>query len=423
MLDTIDTIFQTTTTVFALYFALISVFALLGKKKEKQTDKQLKFAVLIAARNESSCIAGIITSLQKQNYPPDLLDIIVVPNNCTDHTAQVAAEAGAMVLPTPSTVKCKGAALQYAMNQLMEGDEHYDAFMVFDADNEASPQFVAAMNRTLCNGANVVKSRIFAKNQTQSWVATCYDIFFCSANLFLNRARVRIGLSARLIGTGFCVTCDYLDKIHGFQTKTMTEDAEFYAICAGNGEKIAFCEDAITYDEEPLDFKTSMTQRKRWMSGIMQVFILKLPHLLKGLFRPKSARVACDALIQFSFAYVQAFLPFVLLLALVNSPVAFISSLPLSMLIAYLGSVANAIFVLTLEKRISCNKHTLLGIVLFPLFLLSFIPLQTFSLFHKTRVWKHTGVRASQFEQPISHRKKWFPTRTTTTSPCKGDVA
>ncbi len=56
------------------------------------------------------------------------------------------------------------------------------------------------MNQTLCNGVRVAKSRILAKNREDSWVAMCYEIHFCTANLFLNRARVRIGLSARLIG-------------------------------------------------------------------------------------------------------------------------------------------------------------------------------------------------------------------------------
>ncbi len=66
------------------------MFSLFGKKKEKQTDKKLKFAALIAARNEETSISRIIHSLKNQDYPNELIDIFVIPNNCTDNTGPVA---------------------------------------------------------------------------------------------------------------------------------------------------------------------------------------------------------------------------------------------------------------------------------------------------------------------------------------------
>ena len=59
--------------MFAIYFGIISIFSLFGKKKENQTDIRLKFAILIPARNEEKCIAGIIRSLKKQDYPDKAL--------------------------------------------------------------------------------------------------------------------------------------------------------------------------------------------------------------------------------------------------------------------------------------------------------------------------------------------------------------
>lgn len=47
-------------------------------------------AVLIAARNEAAVIGSLIDSLKRQNYPADRIDIYVVADNCTDHTAEVA---------------------------------------------------------------------------------------------------------------------------------------------------------------------------------------------------------------------------------------------------------------------------------------------------------------------------------------------
>ena len=123
--------------LLSLYFLAVSLFCLCRRKKPAASAGQRRFAILIAARNEESCIAGLIESLQAQRYPRELFDIWVLPNNCTDHTVEAAQRAGARIMEMPSSVRSKGAALQYAADTLLRGQQHYDAFCVFDADNEA----------------------------------------------------------------------------------------------------------------------------------------------------------------------------------------------------------------------------------------------------------------------------------------------
>ena len=57
-----------------------------------------RFAILVAARNEELVIGNLINSLLAQDYPRELYDIWVIPNNCTDHTAQAARDFGANVM-------------------------------------------------------------------------------------------------------------------------------------------------------------------------------------------------------------------------------------------------------------------------------------------------------------------------------------
>lgn len=400
MLETISDAFFIFMKVFAAYFTVISIFAFCRPKKAPETEHRLRFAVLVPARNEESCITGIVESLFTQNYPSELADIYVIPNNCTDDTEGTAIRAGAKILNVSSSVQSKGAALHEACELLLASDKGYDAFCVFDADNEADINFLSAMNKTLCSGARVAKSRIVSKNRSQSWVCSCYDIYFCFANLFLNRARSVLGLSARLIGTGFAIRRDFLEELGGFNTETITEDAEFYAICAALGEKIAFCEDALTYDEEPLSFKTSLIQRRRWMSGVMQVTRLKMGDLTAGLLHRHSFFFSFDILMQFCFSYVQAIIPFAILLAFIANPTEFVLSVPLSLLTGCLGAAANAVLALLLQKRFTFSMIP--GILMYPLFVFSFIPLQTLSLFKHTTDWheiRHTGVRRFYHEK------------------------
>jgi len=379
--------------ILAVYFAVISVFAFARTRRLPEPKKRLRFAVLVPARNEERCVAGIVESIKNQRYSGPPADIYVIPNNCSDCTEEAARRAGAQILRVSENVRSKGAALHEAM-ALLADDSRFDAFCVFDADNEADEGFLEAMNRTLCAGANVAKSRILSKNRRQSWVCACYDIYFCIANQFLNRARGNLGMSARLIGTGFAVNREFLRSIGGWNTETITEDAEFYAQCAIRGEKIAYCEGAVTYDEEPLDFATSLVQRKRWMSGVMQVAQQKAPQLARGLKRTRSFLTCFDASVQFAFLYIQAFLPFLLLVSLALDPASVLRSLPLSLALGYGGGLLNAVLALALERRLS--KDMLPGILMYPLFLASFILLQTVSLFLRTERWRetlHTGVR------------------------------
>ena len=167
--------FTILTSIFGVYFAVISLCCLIRRHNTPTSDKHLRFAVLIPARNEAQCIAGIIDSLHRQDYPQELVDIFVIPNNCRDNTAAVAAAAGARILPVSSAVQSKGQALHEAFSYLLLTESH-QAFCVFDADNELNPTFLSEMNRALAV-SRVVKSRIFAKTPMKVGFARATTVF------------------------------------------------------------------------------------------------------------------------------------------------------------------------------------------------------------------------------------------------------
>ncbi|GAE89490.1 glycosyltransferase [Acetivibrio straminisolvens JCM 21531] len=53
--------------------------------------------MIVAAHNEEAVIAHIVDSLFRQNYPRNLFDVFVIADNCTDRTAEIAEEHGAIV--------------------------------------------------------------------------------------------------------------------------------------------------------------------------------------------------------------------------------------------------------------------------------------------------------------------------------------
>ena len=258
-------------TIFWIYQLMISISSLINfKEKPVLEEKNHKFMAIIPAHNEEMVVENLIKSLQNQNYPKELYDIYVIADNCTDRTATIAKNAGANVYERfDSTHKTKGAALNWFLEQKIEENADYDAFCVFDADNIVDVQFLKNMNKKLCQGETVVQGYRDIKNPTDSWITAGYAIFYWTMNRFYHLARYNVGLSPLINGTGFMVRFDQV-KPEGWNTKTLTEDIEFSLKQIIRGRKLGWAKDAIVYDEQPVGFKQSWSQRSRWTVGHIQ---------------------------------------------------------------------------------------------------------------------------------------------------------
>ena len=124
-----------------------------------------RIAVLIAARNEQSVIGNLIDSVKAQDYPTELVDVFVVADNCTDLTGSVAGAHGANVyFRNDQTQVGKGYALQYLLHCIEEDFAPYDGYLVLDADNVLSPDYITEINKTFSDGYQIVTSYRNSKN-------------------------------------------------------------------------------------------------------------------------------------------------------------------------------------------------------------------------------------------------------------------
>ena len=258
-------------TIYWIYQLVISVCSLIKvKDKPLVEDKEHKFMMIIPSHNEEKVIKELVDSLQNLDYNKKLYDIYVIADNCTDNTAQIAKDAGAIVYERfDEKHKTKGYALQWFLQQKIEEDAPYDAFCIFDADNIVDKNFLKAMNKKLNQGEDVVQGYRDIKNPSDSWITAGYAIFYWTMNRFYHLARYNLGLSPLINGTGFMVKFDVV-KPDGWQTKTLTEDIEFSLKRIIAGKKLGWATDAIVYDEQPVGFKQSWSQRSRWTVGHIQ---------------------------------------------------------------------------------------------------------------------------------------------------------
>ena len=382
--------------IISVYFLGTASFVWKKPAPIPRGEPGTRFAVITAARNEEAVIGKFVESMQAQDYPKELFDIYVAPNQCSDRTEERARAAGARIIHCPGHIRCKGDALHEVFRQLMERD--YDAFCVFDADNEADPQFLSRMNDAFLAGAKVAKGRQEAKNPEDSWVAACYAIYFDFFRYFFNRPRAAWGLSAKLVGTGFAVHRDILEKMGGWNTVTIAEDAEFSAQCAAMGERIWWVEEAVTYDEQPTSFRVSLIQRKRWCSGIMQV-AKKRMRALAGAWNAGSWPYVLDFMMFLAAPFAQALsvvpLGLTLLAAAAGEPGAMdaLRLLPLYLPISYAAATALA-WGMQKAKGGTISPGMWKGIFGFAFFMAAWIPLQVCSLCRETKKWeeiRHVG--------------------------------
>lgn len=375
--------------VYGLYFVITALFLFKKRKKDSiVSDKYSHFTILIPARNEEEVIKDAIQSFKRQKYPKDNYEIIVVINNTTDNTLGVCNAEGVRGILCERKIKNKGDALKEAFDRLKK--EKTDAYIIMDADNVVNDEFLGEMNKSLNEGTLVAKSSMDIKAKENTWVSSSYAIYFFIQSILYSIPRNNIGASCAINGTGIMIKKEVIDKF-GFNVRTITEDLEFMTLCALNNIKIKFVERAICYAEHPSDFKVSMIQRRRWTKGIYEGFIIYFNSIIKNIIKRPNIELL-DSLLIYST-------PLILILSLISIFINFlIVPLPIyliitsfSLLVSYISISLCALFVCVKSKK--KIKDFLTGIIMFPIFLLSWQYLNIIILFKKEVVWdeiKHT---------------------------------
>ena len=279
-------------------YQLFYIFeVLVHKDTELTAKKNHKYAVLISARNERAVLGNLIHSIKAQNYPSELIDVFVVADNCTDDTAEIAREAGAIVFERFNDQEIgKGYALDFCLKTIHEQypDNGYEAYFVFDADNVLDVNYFREMNKTFDNGAMASTSFRNSKNYDSNWISAGYATWFLREAKFLNQARLNLNTSCAISGTGFFISAEILDRVGGWKWHLLTEDIEFSAASVLEGIRISYCPTAVLYDEQPITFRDSWNQRFRWARGFYQVFWHYAARLVAGIFTsPKGYKFAC----------------------------------------------------------------------------------------------------------------------------------
>lgn len=397
---TVLTIFITAVISLLLgYQLIIGFFAFFAYRPVGPADRNLRFALVISARNEETVIGHLLDSLAAQAYPRDAYTVFVIADNCTDRTGDVAAAKGATVYSRQDLQKIgKGFALGWFFRQFLPFyRDQYDAVAVFDADNLVDPGFLAEMNRQLCAGQVAAMGYRDSKNPCDNIVSATTAISFWFVARFYDQPRHRLQLMIPAGGTGYVFRIGLLTD--GWQTRTISEDMEFTLFLAMKGQRLGYAPEARFYDEQPTNLFVSLRQRFRWAVGCYQNLRIYLPALL-GKFKSQPFFLILDTVI---FMIIQPGFGLQLLItsvclagALLDQPANawfnLLQPLLYSSLIGLGGMYIQTVLVLALEKKFSWR--ILPGALLFPAFLVSNALIYLLAAFKRQVTW-----------HPIAHKR------------------
>jgi cellulose synthase/poly-beta-1,6-N-acetylglucosamine synthase-like glycosyltransferase len=237
-----------------------------GENIGRHAERVPELVIIVPAHNEEilvrRCVASLQASVQHSNGPSRIL---IVAHNCSDGTAAQAKMAGADVLVynDPAAVG-KGFALRHGFaTALAQGA---GAVMVVDADSTVSINTVSEVHRAFAEGKRVMQCRYQMESATDRSSTRLSALAFRGFNVVRPRGRQRLGLSCGILGNGFAILGEVLEKTP-YDAFSLVEDLEYHLQLVTAGERVHYLDEAIITADFPESKTGESVQRSRWEGG------------------------------------------------------------------------------------------------------------------------------------------------------------
>lgn len=276
--------------VQVLYILVLTVAALFYKAPKSVQSGSERFVVLIPAHNEAEMLPMMLGPIQALRAGADapVPHVVVIADNCTDTTAELARQAGVTVYERfDEAARGKGHALEWAMQKLPQDFPDYTACVIFDADTLVDANFLKAATAALSNGAQILQGRYDVLSPFKNWRTFMLYIAFALANHIRPLGRSVLHLSDGLRGNGMVFRREVLEQVP-WQAYGLVEDIEYSNRLVQSGYRITYVPQAIVYGEAPSSAKAATSQRMRWEGGRKAQAKKDIPLLMRQAAKRRS---------------------------------------------------------------------------------------------------------------------------------------
>ena len=234
--------------------------------------------VVIPAHNEESSIADTIVALRAEAV--GIADLLVVTDNCSDRTAQIARAGGARtIVRTDPGARGKGHALAFARDELAKSPPAI--VLIIDADCWIDRKGLTALIDAAITWARPAQAvNLLRPDLAAAPFVQMSNFAFMLRNLIRQRGLQRLAGRVHLTGTGMAFPWELFAKAN-LGGASIVEDLELGVSLAAQGHAPVLVEGATVWSTAA-SARATLQQRERWEGG----FLTKaLPAGLRGLRR------------------------------------------------------------------------------------------------------------------------------------------
>lgn len=252
-----------------------------------------RIAVLVPAHNEAGGISEVVQGIVRQLGSADR--VLVVADNCSDETAQIARAAGAEVTERfHDELRGKGYALDHGVAHLAA--DAPEVVIIVDADCYLGEQALDTLARRCARTGRPVQALYLMHTPEGAGpMRKIAEFAWLVKNWVRPLGFHQLGLPCQLMGTGMAFTWQQIGRAD-LATGHIVEDMKLGVDLAEAGEPALFCPQAMVYSYFPSSDSGIETQRTRWEHGHLSVIQSYVPRLLGGALRRGSAALAGLAL-------------------------------------------------------------------------------------------------------------------------------
>jgi len=263
-----------------------------GQLELAGTEWQPRVFALIPAHNEAEGIVHTVRSLLSQTVSPEI--IIVMADNCTDDTVELATEAGAQVFETADNRAKKSGALNQGLARVLPMVAEHDVILVMDADSQLSSDFIECGIRHLgaSSTCGAISGAYFARPD-ESRVGLLQKVEYVQGLRVVHRRGGRIHVLSGAAGM-FTVGAlrqvsdqrgSTLPGIKGwvYHEESLTEDYELTIALKRLGYQPKCARDCAVVTDVMTTWSAWAAQRLRWQRGTLETLFLYgwIPHTRK----------------------------------------------------------------------------------------------------------------------------------------------
>ncbi len=356
--------------------------------KEKVEDGHVPVAVLIPAHDEELVIEHTLKALTSQLNEKDSL--VVVADNCTDKTAELAKKNGADVLVRiDQHNRGKGYALDAGISYIGEKGIVPEVLIIIDADCQIAPGSISRLaNQCLFHDRPVQALDLMRSKENAGISQKVAEFAWVVKNQVRPLGSRQLGMPCQLMGTGMAFPWRLLVEVD-FASDEIAEDMKLGIDLSLAGYPPVFDPYALVESFFPETTEAESQQRTRWEHGHLAMITsfgpkliwsslvkrdIRLLSLALDLIVPPLAMLVLVSLFSLLFSLLVFFLE--------NSMVPFITSL-LGMLLLFFS-------VLLSWLKWGKNIVTISELAFVPLYTLKKIPVYINFIYSRQKEWVKT---------------------------------